>query len=113
MDTLVVSVNSQLHKNHLLLSNVTATNDVETRNVLGELLLPILNRYKEHEMAKERMTAIKNIRYLFESDEVENDKVMFCGLKGRVRMATVVFSELSLQPTRQHCSKKSMKNCSL
>ena len=33
-------------------------------------------------MAKERMTAIKNIRYLFESDEIENDRVMFCGLKG-------------------------------
>ena len=44
--------------------------------------MPILNRYKEHEMAKERMTAIKNIRYLFESDEIENDHVMFCGLKG-------------------------------
>ena len=43
--------------------------------------MPILNRYKEHEMAKERMTAIKNIRYLFESDEIENDHVMFCGLK--------------------------------
>ena len=44
--------------------------------------MPILTRYKEHEMAKERMTAIKNIRYLFESDEIENDRVMFCGLKG-------------------------------
>ena len=40
-----------------------------------------ISRYKEHELAKERMMAIKNIRYLFESEEVTKDKIMFCGLR--------------------------------
>ena len=64
-------------------------------------------------MAKERMTAIKNIRYLFESDDVENDKVMFCGLKGRGSTVDVVFNSSDLQPISQHCYKKRTKSYSL
>ena len=74
--------------------------------------MPILTRYKEHEMAKERMTAIKNIRYLFESDEVENDRVMFCGLKG-LGFENFQKHQASslLKPSVQLCYRKSMSVC--
>ena len=40
-----------------------------------------LERYRQHELARQRLAAIKHIRFLFDSLDSNNEDQMFCGLK--------------------------------
>ena len=40
-----------------------------------------LDRYRQHELARQRLAAIKHIRFLFDSLDSNDEDQMFCGLK--------------------------------